>query len=147
MKFLGNLFGSGLSFFTGGGWIPLLVAAAIGAFAAAWIQDYRIDGLRAERDAKADQLELARGDANRWRVAADTANAANEMHNAEVEKARADLAKTESILATMDEVSAAEAADLKAQIIKWKEKARAKPDQTCKLGPLDRDAVRVLVAP
>lgn len=80
-------------------------------------------------------------------AAAETANTANDIHNAEAEKARADLARTEALLTTAGEAAQMAAADFTAEIAKWKERVNAHPDQTCILGPIDRDAVRVLVRP
>ncbi len=126
----------------------LLIAMLVLSFVVVWkIDASSIDGLIAERDSARHDLTIARADVNRWIVAAEAANTANDIHNAEVEKAWADLARAETLLTTAEEVAQKESADLNAEIAKWKERVNAHPDQTCILGPIDRDAVRVLVRP
>lgn len=120
---------------------------AVGTTGCWYVQEQRYDRAVAERNNAQDQLAVASNDAKRWKVAADTARTAVELQNAETEAARAALAQTERRLAVADAASQAEIASLSADLSKLKERARANPDQTCRLGPLDRDAVRLLVRP
>lgn len=119
----------------------LIIAVLSAALVGLWKWDANtIDGLTAERDSARGDVQTARADVARWTAMANTAQAANERHNAEAEKARADLAATEAVLATADAVAKAEAAELTAEIVKWKEKARANPQDVRPVGPIARDA-------
>lgn len=131
-------------------WLLLgLFVAGLGVGTAGcwYVQEQRYDRAVAERDSAQDQLSVASNDAKRWRAAAEVANTAVQIQNANVEAARVDLAATEKRLREATDISRTEAASLAAQISKLKERARDNPDQTCRLGPLDRDAVRLLVGP
>ena len=99
MKFLGNLFGSGLSFFTGGGgFVCRRRHRCFRCRLDPGLPDRRLEG---ERDAKGRSVGTRPGDANRWRVAADTERR-QRMHNAEW-KGPGRSRQDRIILATMDE--------------------------------------------
>ena len=132
-------------------WLPFALAGLGGFLLAALLIGvpayYMVSGARDSRDAAITRADMASQDAQRWHQAAEERRAAIERQNAEIEAARADALQSEAILETADMLARAEAADLMAEISKWKARANANPDQTCTLGPLDRDAVRVLVGP
>lgn len=127
------------------GWVsPWIIAGVLAAaLAGLWIWDAKtIDSLTAQRDAALESINGPDG----YKVRAAATSAALVQHqkiieerNAEVEQRRADLAKTEAILDTADTLNRLVTADLEAEIAKLKERARANPDQTCRLGPIVRD--------
>lgn len=90
------------------------------------------------------ERDVAANDARRWESFGNTAAAAVTTRNAEIEAQRADLIATEMLLEQANEAADREAADLKARIRTLKEKADANPDQVRALGPLARDAAKLL---
>lgn len=132
------------------GWVsPWLLAGGLAvSLVGLWVWDqHTIDSLRAEKVAAIERADMASQDASRWFGKAQQLERDVELQNEAAEAARADAAMAEAILRTADDLARQEAADLTAEIAKWKARANENPDQTCTLGPLDRDAVRVLVGP
>lgn len=122
--------------------------AAIAGFGLAWwLQSDRVAGVKDQLAAMTTLHDMATQDAARWHQAAEERRAIIDQRNAEVEAAKADLKQAEAILETVDMAARAEAEDLNAEIRKWKERARANPQDVRPLGPIARDAVGVLVGP
>lgn len=143
---------------TGRKWLPYAVGGGlglvvgIGIAVAAWVwQGQEIDSLAGQLTAMTDQRDTARqsrdmaaADAQRWMAASEARSRVIEARNAEIEAQRADLIATEMLLEQANQAADREAADLKARIKTLKEKADANPDQVRRLGPLARDAAKLL---
>lgn len=132
-------------------WLPY-AAAGLAGFALAGLligvpAYYMVKGSKDSAQAAIIRADMASQDAARWFAKAQALERDVAVQNEAAEAARADLAQAESILENADLLARQEAADLTSEIAKWKARANANPDQTCTLGPLDRDAVRVLVGP
>jgi len=139
-------------------WVPYAVGGGlglvvgIGIAVAAWVwQGREIDSLAGQLTAMTDQRDTARqsrdmaaADAQRWMAASEARSRVIEARNAEIEAQRADLIATEMLLDQANEAADREAADLKAKIRTLKEKADANPDQVRPLGPIARDAAKLL---
>jgi hypothetical protein len=129
-------------------WGKIIVAGIILVLCGACVILYwRMDTALEQAETARKAEKLARDDATRWQAAAEEFAQIILDQNAASEAQRLDLQRANKIIG--DAVTAArqasEAAD--AQIRTWKEKARANPDQVVPLGPIARDAVRVLVGP
>lgn len=122
-------------------------SAVVGFGLAWWLQSDRVAGVKDQLAAMTTMHDMAQQDARRWHQAAEDRRVIIEQRNAEIEAARADLKSAEAILVTADMVAKAEAEDLNAEIRKWKERARANPQDVRPIGPIARDAIGVLVAP
>jgi prophage tail gpP-like protein len=129
-------------------WGKIILAVVILGLGAAvfW---YRHEAAVA-RDAQAvaeRSAEIAAADAARWQAAAEERGRLIESQNAEIEAARADLVRARKVIA--DAAAAARQAEqaAEAEISRWKARAHANPDQTVPLGPISRDAVRLLLEP
>lgn len=124
-------------------WIGCVLLAV--AFGALWKWDAKtIDSLTGQLTAMTDQRNLAANDARRWEAFGETARAAVEIRNAEIDAQRADLAATELLLEQANATAAKEAASLNAKIQAMKDKAHANPDQVRPLGNIARDAGKLL---
>jgi len=136
---------------TGRKWLPYAVGGAGGLLVgcliawAAWSwQGREIESLAGQLTAMTDQRDVAAGDARRWEAFGNTAAAAVTARNAEIDAQRADMIRTELLLEQATSAAEAEAADLNARIRALKERADANPDQVRPLGPIARDAAKLL---
>lgn len=129
-------------------WGKLILALVVAALIAAVVWFRHEATVARDAQAVAERgAEIAAADAKRWQAAAEERGQIIEAQNAEIESARADLVRARRVIA--DAEAAAERARDAAEtrIRQWMERARANPDQTVPLGPISRDAVRVLVQP
>ena len=122
-----------------------LVAAGIAGGATYKWEHAFVVAAEAERDSATSQLETATADVARWTEAWEKDHAKLEAQNAAIEAQRADLTRANQIIADANEAQRKAAAASQAQIEHWKELARAHPDQTSPIGPIARDALRVLL--
>jgi hypothetical protein len=102
------------------------------------------------RDAQAvaeRSAEIAAADAARWQAAAEERGRLIESQNAAIEARRADLARARQVIADAEAAARQARQAAETQIRQWRERSRANPDQAVPLGPIARDAVRVLVQP
>jgi hypothetical protein len=99
-------------FMSGGIW-PLLIAGSIGlaagAAGAAWVQDYRIDGMRAERDAALNTIDFASADAARWQQAYEARGKAIDALREQVLRITADAQQAELEAIALSEAAQARA--------------------------------------
>lgn len=136
---------------TGKKWLPYAVGGGLGLAlgvviaVGAWKwQEREIVSLTGQLTAMTDQRDLAANDARRWEAFGETARVAVDLRNAEVDAQRADLAATELLLEQATAAAERESATLNAQIKAMKDKAHANPDQVRPLGPIARDAGKLL---
>lgn len=124
-------------------WIGCVVLAV--AFGALWKWDAKtIDSLTSELTAMTDQRDLAAGDARRWQAFGETARAAVEARNAEIDAQRADLAQTEILLEQANQATAVAESELRSTKRKMEKLANEHPDQVRPLGPIAHDAGKLL---
>lgn len=136
-----------IGFMGGGGIWPLLIVAgiclAIGAGGAAWIQDYRIDGLRAEAEAAKGALKIARDDAARWEAAAGDRDRVIADLNEQIQQITIDAQNTTlAAIDLIDEAQArADATERKLAELRRQANAANEADKPRPLSPSARSAV------
>lgn len=143
MRFIGTA----LSFMGGGGIWPLVIIAgiclAIGAGGTAWIEDYRIDGLRAETVAAKEQAAIARADAERWQKASGEREQAIADLNAQIQQITVDSQATTLAAIELVEEAQAKADATERKLAELRRQANAAPDadKPHPLSPSSRAAV------
>lgn len=120
--------------------IPYAISGAIGAAVVGggvwYVQEQRYDRASAERDSAVKDLGNAIIERDNWIKSANIYTDTIALMSAEAERQRADLAQAEAILRTADDLARQEAADLNAEIAKWKRLAHDRPQDVRPVGPI-----------
>ena len=140
----------GLGIFTGGAssFLPYVmfagVAGAAGMFAGYKLEHPYVVSAEAQRDQAQSNLKLITEDRDRYIQDATDCRNGLKRQNDQIEAMRLDLNQAEQRVAEADKAAKLAAADARKQLDKWKEQARAHPDQTSKISSIVRSARSVL---
>jgi uncharacterized protein (DUF3084 family) len=119
----------------------LLGMAIFGLGAAIWVQSARLEAAQAQARSLEQRLQAATVDAARWQAASGARDDVIRDQATQLERLKADAALAQRVADETEAARQQQMADLNQQIVQWKARAHAHPDQVRPLGPIVVDVL------